>query len=402
MKVIIWMLFPAVLWILSFTGSCFAQTLTAVPVEGSRASPSEFEETHSMVGDDQFTTAAILEPTPPKNPAKQGEFEESEESISDPLKPWNRIVFHFNDKFYFWVVKPVAQGYRFVVPEEFRVCFRNCFSNFIVPVRLVNCLFQGKWKAAGNEVARFGINTTLGFLGFFDQAKDKFEIRMQDADFGQTLGFWGMEAVFYVEWPILGPSSLRESIGFIVDLTLDPRTYISFITSSPVIYTIRPFEVVNETSLRIGEYEALKKATIDPYIGIRDAYYQYRQNKIKKSKSRNGSPTSRKIDNSKQSREFKESRKVEVVTKTPPLEPRMKKTEQIPSNVGERLSFSVPDRRTVTWTFAVIRWGARNDYPIVATVNQGDKLSIIGESGEWFYVQLENGQHGWVNNRVAK
>jgi hypothetical protein len=159
---------------------------------------------------------------------------------------------------------------------------------------------------------------------------------------------------------------------------------------------------VNETSLSLGEYENLKKAALDPYIALREAYAQYRQNKIKTSKLRNGSSTSSKIDNSKQSTEFKESRKVEVINKTPPLEPKMKKTEQIPSNVEEKLSLSVRDRKTVTWTFVVIRWGARNDYPVVATVNQGDKLNIIGESGEWFYVRSENGQYGWVSNRVVK
>jgi hypothetical protein len=193
-------------------------------------------------------------------------------------------------------------------------------------------------------------------------------------------------------------------VGYVGDLFFDPRTYLAyyFVTAEIVNAGTWVVDKVNETSLRIGEYEDLKKAAIDPYIALKDAHYQYRQNKIKTSKLRNGSPTSSKIDNSKQSTEFEESRKVEVITKTPPLEPKMKKTEQVPSNVEEKLSFSARDRKTVTWTFVVIRWGARNDYPIVAIVNQGDKLSIIGESGEWFYVRLENGQHGWVSNRVVE
>lgn len=278
MKVIIWRFVLAAIWVLPFGGSCLAQTLTTLPVDGSGVSPFELEKMDLSRGDDRFATAAGLEPTASKNPNKEVEPEEPEDNISDPLKPWNRVVFRFNDKFYFWVLKPAAHGYRFVVPVEFRVCFRNFFSNFIMPVRFVNCLFQGKWKAAGNEVVRFGVNTTWGFFGFFDQGKDIFEIEMQDEDFGQTLGFWGMGAVFYIEWPILGPASLRDSIGFIGDLALDPRTYIT----SPVIYTVRPFEILNETSLRIGEYEDLKKATVDPYVAKRDAYYQYRKNKIKK------------------------------------------------------------------------------------------------------------------------
>ena len=148
---------------------------------------------------------------------------------------------------------------------------------------------------------------------------------------------------------------------------------------------------VNETSLTLGEYENLKKAALDPYIALREAYSQYRQNKIMASKSRNGSPNSEKIDNSKQ-------------PTTPRLEPEMEKNEQIPPNVEEKTSLSVQDNKivTVTWSFVTIRSGARNDYPIVTTVNQGDKLTTIGESGEWFHVRLENGQQGWVINRVVK
>jgi uncharacterized protein YgiM (DUF1202 family) len=161
---------------------------------------------------------------------------------------------------------------------------------------------------------------------------------------------------------------------------------------------------VNGVSLEIGEYEDLKKAAIDPYIALRDAYYQYRQNKITASKLKNRSANSNKKDNSEQSTEFEESRKAEVITETPPLEPKVKKIGPIPSKVEEKLSSSVQDRRIVTvkWTFVIIRSGARNDYPIVTTVKQGDKLIVIGELGEWFQVQLESGQQGWVNNRVLK
>jgi hypothetical protein len=195
-------------------------------------------------------------------------------------------------------------------------------------------------------------------------------------------------------------------VGYVGDLFFDPRTYLAyyFLTAEIVNTGTWALDKVNEASLTLGEYENLKKAALDPYIALREAYSQYRLNKIMASKLKNGNANSNKSNNSEQSTELKESRKAKVIAETPPLEPEMKKTEQIPSNVGEKLGSSVRDKKivTVTWTFVNIRWGARNDYPIVTTVNQGDKLIVIGESGEWFYVRLEAGQQGWVSNRVVK
>ena len=221
--------------------------------------------------------AANLEPQGPEQTTDQTESEGLEVGIPDPFEPLNRISFQFNDKLYFWLLKPVAVGYKAVVSQEYRVCFRNFFENLIAPVRVANCALQGKFKGAGNETARFFINTTLGFLGFFDQGKDKFQIEKCDEDFGQTLGFWGMKPAFYLEWPLLGPSNLRDTIGYVGDLALDPRTYIF----RPIVAVVRPIEIVNDVSLRIGQYEDLKEAAIDPYVAKRDAFDQYRMNKIK-------------------------------------------------------------------------------------------------------------------------
>ncbi len=202
-----------------------------------------------------------------------------EKPVPDPLEPVNRIFFKFNDKLYFWVLKPAATGYKAVLSEDWRVCIRNFFSNVTTPIRLANCLLQGQFKGAGNEVFRFGLNTTFGFFGFFDQAKDKFDVEKQDRDTGQTFGIWGFSPVIYIEWPLLGPSDVRDTFGFVGDVLLDPRTYLLNIYES---VGVRAGEIVNSTSLSIGDYEALKKAALDPYIATRDAYLQYRQNKIKK------------------------------------------------------------------------------------------------------------------------
>jgi phospholipid-binding lipoprotein MlaA len=210
--------------------------------------------------------------------------EQPEGTIADPLEPVNRAFFHFNDKLYFWILKPVATGYKTVIPEDGRIGIRNFFSNVKTPVRLVNCLLQAKFKGAGNETVRFVLNTTIGIAGFFDPAKKTFKIEKHDVDFGQTLGIWGIGPAFYLDLPILGPSSLRDGIGYVVDLSFDPQTYLAYIylVEEIVDYATWALDKVNETSLSLGEYENLKKAALDPYVALREAYTQYRQNLIKK------------------------------------------------------------------------------------------------------------------------
>jgi phospholipid-binding lipoprotein MlaA len=205
------------------------------------------------------------------------EEDEMDEKIPDPLESINRVVFKFNDRLYFWVLKPVAKGYSTIVPEELRVLVRNFFNNVATPVRLVNNLLQFKVKSASNELVRFGINSTIGMLGLYDIAKSEMGIKMQDEDFGQTLGVWGAGPVIYINWPIIGPSNLRDSFGFVGDYFLDPVNYVN-----PMIdrYAIKLSDTVNRTSLRIGDYEEIKKDAIDPYAAIRDIYFQYRESKI--------------------------------------------------------------------------------------------------------------------------
>jgi len=216
--------------------------------------------------------------------SKSPELEESVETIADPLEPVNRAFFHFNDKLYFWVLKPIATGYKTIIPEEGRIGVRNFFSNLTTPVRLVNCLLQANPKCAGTETLRFVLNTTIGVAGLFDPAKKRFNLEKQDKDFGQTLGIWGMGPVFYLNLPILGPLTLRDGLGYAVDVSLDPRTYLAiYVVIAGYINTGGwVLEEINESSLTLGEYEDLKKAALDPYIALREAYYQYRQNKIKK------------------------------------------------------------------------------------------------------------------------
>ena len=208
------------------------------------------------------------------------DLEEPHVSIADPLEPFNRAMFHFNDRLYFWILKPAAKGYSAVVPEPARKGIKNFFKNLSFPVRFVSCIFQGKFEGAGIEVNRFLINSTIGIAGFMDPAANKFDLKEYDEDLGQTLGSYGIGNGFYINWPILGPSSARDTIGDIGDAFLEPLNYADMDTKYTI--AIQGFDKVNSTSLRIGEYEDLKRAALDPYVALRDAYYQYRQSEIKK------------------------------------------------------------------------------------------------------------------------
>ncbi|RZB37201.1 MAG: phospholipid-binding lipoprotein MlaA [Desulfobacteraceae bacterium Eth-SRB2] len=209
----------------------------------------------------------------------EDEFEEDEVQVADPLSPWNRAMFHFNDKLYFWALKPLARGYKAIAPDFVRTGVKNFFRNIATPIRLVNCILQAKGNAAAVEFSRFVVNTTIGVLGFGSPA-DKYPrlIPPDSEDLGQTLGNYGIGNGIYIVWPIFGPSTLRDSIGRAGDFFLDP---VSYVEPAEASVGIRAFDTVNNTSFRIGDYETLKKSAIDPYTALRDIYLQIRENKIK-------------------------------------------------------------------------------------------------------------------------
>jgi phospholipid-binding lipoprotein MlaA len=267
------MVFPVSLWAESSVPQEEAQGDSQLPLmiaQVQTESGSEEIDDDSVVVDD----LEDLEP---------GEEMSDEESvgIADPLQPWNRMWHHFNDKTYFWMFKPIAQGYRFVVPEGFRISFSNFYTNATAPVRIFNSLFQLKIEYFFKEFARFLINTTVGFVGFRDCAKDCFGIQPHDEDFGQTLGYYGVGHGIYLVWPFLGPSSVRDTIGKGADSVLSFTGILSPIDLEvPVWVGLKAHEIVNDISLRIGDYERLKEAAIDPYIAIRDGYAQRRKKAV--------------------------------------------------------------------------------------------------------------------------
>ena len=149
--------------------------------------------------------------------------------IPDPLEGWNRFWFGFNDKFYFWLFKPMAQGYKYVLPEKPRSWVNNFFHNLLFPVRFVSCVLQGKLLEAGTETSRFIANTAFGLGGLSDFAYDlepHMPLRSSEEDLGQTFGSWGIGNGFYLVWPFIGPSTARDTVGLAGDSFLDPVSYV--------------------------------------------------------------------------------------------------------------------------------------------------------------------------------
>jgi len=195
----------------------------------------------------------------------------------DPLETFNRAMFVFNDRAYFWVLKPVARAYRAVTPEQFRLCVKNFFYNIAAPIRLANCLLQGKFTTAARELTRFFINSTVGCGGLNDLSLLYPDLQTHPEDLGQTFGRYGIGQGFYIVWPIIGPSSLRDTIGMVGDIFIDPVTYFNTAT---IGMGTRALDMINLTSFRIGDYETIKDAAIDPYEAIRNGYLQYRRRQV--------------------------------------------------------------------------------------------------------------------------
>lgn len=205
-------------------------------------------------------------------------FEEDRITIADPLEPVNRAIFAFNDKLYFWVFKPVTQVLKAVVPEEIRTSTGNALHNIKAPVRIVNSLLQGKFKQAGTEFGRFFINSTAGVMGFGDPAAMYPAFDHDREDLGQTLAVWGIKDGVYLVLPFLGPGTLRDVVGRVGDTFLNPLTY--GLESIPEEIGVTLYEQVNELSFQLGQYEAVKEVSLDPYVFIKNAYLQNRQEKI--------------------------------------------------------------------------------------------------------------------------
>ena len=216
--------------------------------------------------------------------AESGDFGEVDDN--DPLEVPNRMFFAFNEALDFMIIRPVAVTYRYVVPLGVRNTVRNFLRNLRAPVTLANNLLQGDFERAEITFTRFFINSTIGMLGLFDIATDS-GFPHHEEDFGQTMGTYGAGEGFYLVLPLLGPSSLRDGTGRIVDIFLDPLTYMA-----PQEFNLgrAASSGVDFRSRNIEELDQLKADSLDFYARIRSLYRQYRENEINNGAPPGGTP----------------------------------------------------------------------------------------------------------------
>ena len=204
--------------------------------------------------------------------------DENQVTVADPVEPFNRAMYSVNDVLILYVLEPAAKVQKAVVPWEFRTIIRNMFQNIRFPARFVNALLQARWEKASDEFASFFLNTTVGFLGMADIAASYPGLQQSPEDMGQTFAVWGWDESAFLTLPFFGPSTMRDAVGKLPDVVLDPLFWI--VEGIPLAVGVRVGETVNATTFRIGDYEAIKKASIDPYIAIRNGFVQNRNKLI--------------------------------------------------------------------------------------------------------------------------
>lgn len=256
----------------------------------SCAGTNKSRSTEGMQGGPTDSTDKAILHSPPSSveaiPDEDDGFDEFEdefeadgvEAVFDPLSGYNRSMTRFNDGFFDWVLQPVSKAYAFVLPKEGRIAINRFFKNLFFPVRFANNVLQLKYDKAAIETGRFIVNTTVGLLGFFDPAISWLKLKPQPEDFGQTLGFYGVGNGFHIVIPFLGPSNLRDLLGKVPDIYTTPLTYLNPVEAAYVAETYRR---LNDASLRLGEYESLRKDALDLYTFLRDAYERNRLAQIK-------------------------------------------------------------------------------------------------------------------------
>jgi len=202
-------------------------------------------------------------------------------AVGDPLEPLNRGIFEFNRIVDGLVLEPASQIYEFAVPEPGRRGVSNFLGNLRAPVIFINHLLQGEREQAGITLGRFMINSTMGIFGIFDFATVVgFEPR-EEADFGQTLGVWGVGGGAYLVLPILGPSTIRDAGGLVVDgFIFDPWPYVS---ETETQLARRGTELV-DARYRFGPtLDDLEVGSLDFYVAVRSAFLQNRAARIAKN-----------------------------------------------------------------------------------------------------------------------
>lgn len=194
----------------------------------------------------------------------------------DPLEPWNRSVFRFNEAADRVVLKPVATAYRDVVPSLVRKGITNVYRNFSDAWSAVNAVLQLKPASAAHNTLRVAVNTVFGLGGLIDLAGEA-GIPSHPEDFGQTLGRWGVPPGPYLVWPILGSSTVRDSVGLPLDMQATPNL---LVTDAATRHVLTGVNVVNTRARLLEAGQLVEEASLDKYLFMRDGYLQRRRSLV--------------------------------------------------------------------------------------------------------------------------
>lgn len=200
--------------------------------------------------------------------------------VPNPKDPWeryNRAVFQFNEEFDRTIFKPVSEAYRDYVPDVFQFTLRNFLGNLSDVATTVQFLLQGRPSDAGNSATRVLFNTTIGFLGLGDPATEM-GFPKTKKDFGLTFGYWGMGSGPYFVFPFLGPSSVRDGVGMVLDMSTNPRDMV--VDETRYRNTLSGVNAINRRIDLIGSEATLEAIAFDRYSGIRDAYLAGRRSLV--------------------------------------------------------------------------------------------------------------------------
>ena len=195
----------------------------------------------------------------------------------DPYEPVNRKIHKFNQKFDGLLLKPLAIGYKVVVPRQVRACINNAYDNINMIPSVGNDLLQADWRYAIKDFWRFFFNSTFGVAGLFDIASTRFGLPPHSNDLGLTFAKWGNPKSPYIVLPLLGPSTIRDAMGDMFEYAI--MTPYPYIRNNAILYSLLGVRYVDLRSQFLDK-EALIKEALDPYSFIRDAYLQHRNYKI--------------------------------------------------------------------------------------------------------------------------
>jgi phospholipid-binding lipoprotein MlaA len=200
----------------------------------------------------------------------------AEENPHDPYEGFNRSMFAVHEVIDRYAVKPVAQVYDNVAPLPVKAGVGNFFGNVGDLWVGVNSALQGKFSDAGVDLGRLLVNSTVGIFGLFDVASE-LGLERHDEDFGQTMAVWGVGSGGYLFWPVIGSRTVRDTLGWGVDLMVDPVGYVDPV---PVRNSLRGLRIVDIRASLLPADKVVEEAALDKYAYIRDAYLQRRRNQI--------------------------------------------------------------------------------------------------------------------------